>query len=268
LLKSATGAGSSLSENSLSNLLPVVFAIGLIWGLGGRAIGDGYPVLNWILLGKTGTLGGKREFPCFSSPKNNCLLEFIGIYCFELYYWSLGTEKKIGFLKLKGESVMKLFRLSLGTQKPPSRSSFPEEEELLASSTSTSLRALHLRSTFSALEEFWLSPVEWLVVLAPLSTCFTSSTTLKPIRLILVDAGYCSPTNSLISWWLTELKKDSSMVASSSWVFLRLWELFLWDFLFSASWPAPFLEAILWCGGRGNPGGNFAFDSLLPTIDL
>ena len=67
----------------------------------------------------------------------------------------------MGFLKLNGESVIKLLRLSLGTQNPPSRSSLDEHDELLASSTSTSFSAIiHLLSTFSALDEFWLSPVE------------------------------------------------------------------------------------------------------------
>lgn len=55
---------------------------------------------------------------------------------------------------------MKLLKFSLKTQIPPSRSSLDEQDELLASSTSTSFNAMHLLSTFSALDEFWLSPVE------------------------------------------------------------------------------------------------------------
>ena len=84
----------------------------------------------------------------------------IGAAYFVWFYWSLGTEKNIGFLKLKGESVIKLRKLSLGTQKPSRSSLLEQDEELLAASTSTSFRALHLLSTFSALDEFWLSPVE------------------------------------------------------------------------------------------------------------
>ena len=51
-----------------------------------------------------------------SSPKKSCLRELTGAVFLECCCWSLGTEKNMGFLKLKGESVMKLLRLSLGTQ--------------------------------------------------------------------------------------------------------------------------------------------------------
>jgi hypothetical protein len=55
--------------------------------------------------------GYLRALSC-SSPVNNCLLDTIWATYFWLVVWSLGTEKKIGFLKLKGLSVMKEERLS------------------------------------------------------------------------------------------------------------------------------------------------------------
>lgn len=68
----------------------------------------------------------------------------------------------MGFLKLKGESTMKLRSDSFGTQQGSSSSS-EEEEEV----------SHFLCSTFSAELEFCESPVEWFVVLD--SECFTSS---------------------------------------------------------------------------------------------
>jgi|LauGreDrversion4_2_1035121.scaffolds.fasta_scaffold58519_2 hypothetical protein len=65
----------------------------------------------------------------------------------------------MGFLKLKGESVMKLFRLSFGTQ--PCSSELDSEEESHEAMLPSGSFMLHLLSAFSAEdEEFWLSPVE------------------------------------------------------------------------------------------------------------
>ncbi len=103
----------------------------------------------------------------------------------------------MGFLKLKGESVMKLLRVSLGTQHVSWLSSLDDELQLIEWSASSFM--LILLSTFSAEEEFWLSPVEWSVVL--LSLCLMSS----PLA-VMVDVlceEICSspnaPTKSLIS---------------------------------------------------------------------
>lgn len=132
-----------------------------------------------------------------SSPKKSYLREFIGAVFLLCYCWSLGTEKKIGFLKLKGESVIKLLKLSFGTQMAASSSLLYDDEPL---EHAWSLLRSFLVSTFSADEEFWLSPVEWLVVL--LSLCLTSS---RPVIIeALADEIISSfpPTRSLTNWFV------------------------------------------------------------------
>jgi hypothetical protein len=103
----------------------------------------------------------------------------------------------MGFLKLNGESVIKLLKLSLGTHIAASSSLLYDDEPPPSLDPASCLRV----STFSADEEFWLSPVEWLVVL--LSLCLTSS---RPPPPVIIDAfaddviSSLTPTRSLTSW--------------------------------------------------------------------
>lgn len=94
----------------------------------------------------------------------------------------------MGFLKLKGESTMKLRSDSFGTQQGSSSSS-EEEEEVVSH---------FLCSTFSAELEFCESPVEWLVVFD--SECFTSSLDTVTVEVLCEEGSSpMAPTRSFIS---------------------------------------------------------------------